>query len=187
MASDVGVEITRGPKDLKKIKEDLAAAGYKGERVVVLAASTIPTIYAEAQVATDVMQRIGMNIDLQTMEWGSVVARRASREPIDKGGWNVFYTYLGGMGNISPGPDIAIRASGADSWFGWPDRSENGGAAGGLVRCAGPRSAAEDLPRDAAGILAEPVLCAARHVRPPLYGWLRERDLLDPAYLPLRP
>ena len=120
MASDVGVDVTRGPKDLDKIKKDLAAAGYKGERVVVLAASTIPTIYAEAQVATDVLQRIGMNIDLQTMEWGSVVSRRASREPIDKGGWNIFYTYLGGMGNISPGPDIAIRASGADSWFGWP-------------------------------------------------------------------
>src|SRR5499433_3392336 len=120
MASTVGVEITRGPKDLDKIKKDLAAAGYKGERVVVLAASTIPTIFAEAQVATDVLQRIGVNIDLQVMEWGSVVARRASREPIDKGGWNVFYTYLGGMGNISPGPDIAIRASGADTCFGWP-------------------------------------------------------------------
>jgi peptide/nickel transport system substrate-binding protein len=120
MASNVGVEITRGPKDLAKIKKELADAGYKGERVVVLAASTIPTIFAEAQVATDVLQRIGMNIDLQTMEWGSVVARRASREPPDKGGWNIFYTYLGGMGNISPGPDIAIRASGADAWFGWP-------------------------------------------------------------------
>ena len=77
-------------------------------------------IFAEAQVATDVLQHIGMNIDLQVMEWGSVVSRRASREPIDKGGWNIFYTYLGGMGNISPGPDIAIRASGADAWFGWP-------------------------------------------------------------------
>jgi peptide/nickel transport system substrate-binding protein len=120
MASTAGVEITRGPKDLGKIKKELAEAGYKGERVVVLAASTIPTIFAEAQVATDVLQRIGMNIDLQVMEWGSVVARRASREPIDKGGWNIFYTYLGGMGNISPGPDIAIRASGADAWFGWP-------------------------------------------------------------------
>jgi peptide/nickel transport system substrate-binding protein len=120
MASTLGVEITRGPKDFDKIKKDLKSAGYQGERVVVLAASTIPTIYAEAQVATDVLQRIGMNIDLQTMEWGSVVARRASREPIDKGGWNIFYTYLGGMGNISPGPDIAIRASGADAWFGWP-------------------------------------------------------------------
>jgi peptide/nickel transport system substrate-binding protein len=120
MASTAGVEITRGPKDLDRIKKQLADAGYKGERVVVLAASTIPTIFAEAQVATDVLQRIGMNIDLQTMEWGSVVARRASREPVDKGGWNIFYTYLGGMGNISPGPDIAIRASGADAWFGWP-------------------------------------------------------------------
>jgi peptide/nickel transport system substrate-binding protein len=120
MASDVGVDITRGPKDLDKIKKDLAAAGYQGERVVVLAASTIPTIFAAAQVATDMLQRIGMNIDLQTMEWGSVVARRASREPVDKGGWNIFFTYLGGMGNISPGPAIAIRASGANSWFGWP-------------------------------------------------------------------
>jgi peptide/nickel transport system substrate-binding protein len=120
MASTVGVEVTRGPKDLDKIKKELAEAGYKGERVVVLAASTIPTIFAEAQVATDVLQRIGMNVDLQVMEWGSVVARRASREPADKGGWNIFYTYLGGMGNISPGPDIAIRASGVDAWFGWP-------------------------------------------------------------------
>ena len=108
------------PKTSTGSKKDLSAAGYKGERVVVLAASTIPTIFAEAQVATDVLQRIGMNIDLRTLEWGSVVARRASREPIDKGGWNIFYTYLGGMGNISPGPDIAIRASGADAWFGWP-------------------------------------------------------------------
>jgi peptide/nickel transport system substrate-binding protein len=120
MASDVGVEITRGPKDIDSIKKNLASAGYQGERVVVLAASTIPSIFAEAQVATDVLRRIGMNIDLQLLEWGSVVARRASREPVDKGGWNIFYTSLGGMGNISPGPNITIRASGADAWFGWP-------------------------------------------------------------------
>jgi peptide/nickel transport system substrate-binding protein len=109
MASTVGVEITRGPKDLDKIKKDLAGAGYKGERVVVLAASTIPTIFAEAQVATDVLQRIGMNIDLQVMEWGSVVARRTSREPINKGGWNIFHTYLGGMGNISGRKPVPSR------------------------------------------------------------------------------
>jgi len=45
MASDVGVEITRGSKDLDKIKKDLSAAGYNGERVIVLAASTIPVIF----------------------------------------------------------------------------------------------------------------------------------------------
>ena len=119
-ASDVGVEITRGPKNLDKVKQDLTAAGYKGERVVVLAASTIPTIWAEAQVASDILKKIGMNVDFQALEWGAVVQRRSSKEPNDKGGWNVFYTYLGGFGNISPGPNIAIRGSGASAWFGWP-------------------------------------------------------------------
>jgi peptide/nickel transport system substrate-binding protein len=124
MASDVGVEITRGTTDYAKVKQELAAAGYNGEKVVVLAATTIPSIWAEASVATDVLQKIGMNVDLLALEWGTVVSRRASKEPLDKGGWNIFYTYLGGFGNISPGPNIAIRGSGGNSWFGWPTDPE---------------------------------------------------------------
>jgi peptide/nickel transport system substrate-binding protein len=120
MASSVGVDITRGPKDYAKLKQDLAAAGYNGEKVVVLAASTFPTIWAEAQVATDMLSKAGFNIDLQAIEWGSVVQRRASREPPAKGGWNIFYTYLGGFGNISPAPNIALRGNGTAAWFGWP-------------------------------------------------------------------
>ena len=85
-----GVEITRGPKNYDKLKQELIAAGYKGEKVVMLAASTIPTIWAEAQVASDMLKRIGFNIDFQALEWGTVVQRRASKEPIDKGGWNIF-------------------------------------------------------------------------------------------------
>jgi peptide/nickel transport system substrate-binding protein len=120
MASTVGVEITRGPKDYAKLKKDLAAAGYNGEKVVVLAASNYPNIWAAAQVATDMLTQLGMNVDLQALDWGTVVQRRASKEPIDKGGWNIFYTYLGGIGNISPAPDIALRGNGAAAWFGWP-------------------------------------------------------------------
>jgi len=120
LASAVGVEITRGTTDYAKVKQDLAAAGYNGEKIVVLAATTIPSIWAEASVATDVLQKIGMNVDLLALEWGTVVSRRASKEPPDKGGWNIFYTYLGGFGNISPGPNIAIRGSGGNAWFGWP-------------------------------------------------------------------
>jgi peptide/nickel transport system substrate-binding protein len=120
MASTVGVEQTRGPKDINKLKADLAASGYKGEKIVILAATTIPTIWAEAQVASDILKQIGFNTDFQAMDWPTVVARRASREPIDKGGWNVFYTYLGGFGNVSPAPNIAIRGNGEKTWFGWP-------------------------------------------------------------------
>lgn len=121
MASTTGVEITRGPKDYDKLKKDLIAAGYKGEKVVILAASTIPIIWAEAQVASDVLKKIGFNTDFQALEWGTVVQRRASQEPIDKGGWNIFFTYLGGFTNISPAPAIPIQSSGkTGSWFGWP-------------------------------------------------------------------
>jgi peptide/nickel transport system substrate-binding protein len=121
MASTVGVERTRGPKDYNKLKQELIAAGYKGEKVVILAASTIPIIWAEAQVASDTLKKIGMNIDFRALEWGTVVQRRASKEPNDKGGWNIFYTYLGGFGNISPAPAIPIQSSGTNgSWFGWP-------------------------------------------------------------------
>lgn len=120
MASTAGVEITRGPKDLAKLKQALSAAGYDGRKIVVLAATTIPTIWAEAQVATDTLTKIGFNVDLQALEWGAVVARRASQQPVDKGGWNIFYTWLGGFGNISPAPNIAIRGNGKSAWFGWP-------------------------------------------------------------------
>ncbi|HYZ23288.1 MAG TPA: ABC transporter substrate-binding protein [Rhodopila sp.] len=120
MASTVGVEITRGPKDLAKLKKDLAAAGYDGRKIVVLGATTIPTIWAEAQVASDTLGKIGFNVDLQGLEWGTVVQRRASTEPVDKGGWNIFFTWLGGFSNISPAPNFAIRGNGKSAWFGWP-------------------------------------------------------------------
>ena len=165
MASTVGVEITRGPKDYDKLKQDLIAAGYKGEKMVILAASTFPIIWAEAQVASDMLKKIGMNTDFQALEWGTVVARRASQEPIDKGGWNIFYTYLGGFGNISPAPDIADpeqRRQG--KLVRLADRSENGGAAPCVVRRARCRGAKKDLRADADRVLAEPAVCAAGHV-----------------------
>ena len=144
MASTVGVEITRGPKDLKKIKADIAAAGYKGEKIVILAATTIPTIWAEAQVASDLLTRIGFNTDLQALEWGTVVQRRASREPVDKGGWNIFYTYLGGFGNVSAG----AQHRHSRQWLGrlvrLADGRQNGGPST-LVRGTRPGGTKENL------------------------------------------
>lgn len=121
MASTVGLEITKGQKSVDETKAALHAAGYQGEKVVILAPTTIPSIWGAAQVTQDLLSRVGMNIDFQALEWGSVVQRRASREPVEKGGWSIFHTNLGGMGNVSPAANIAIRGSGASAWFGWPD------------------------------------------------------------------
>jgi peptide/nickel transport system substrate-binding protein len=119
MASTVGIETMRGASDPAKLRQALQAAGYKGERVVVLAASNFPTINAIAQVGGEMLKRIGFNIDYQSLDWGTVVQRRASRNPVDQGGWNIFFTFLGGIGNVTPASDIALRADGK-GWFGWP-------------------------------------------------------------------
>jgi peptide/nickel transport system substrate-binding protein len=121
MANDVGNSNMVGLKDVAKLKKELADAGYKGEKIIVMVASDFPTINAIGQVGVDMMQQIGFNVEQQALDWGTVVQRRASKEPPDKGGWNVFFTFLGGPGNVSPASNIAIRASGGNAWFGWPN------------------------------------------------------------------
>jgi peptide/nickel transport system substrate-binding protein len=120
MATDAGVEVMQGRTDFDKIRQELATAGYKGEKVILLAPSTIPSLHAESQVAGDLLRRMGFNVDYQALEWGMVVARRASKEPPDKGGWNIFITNLTSFNNIFVPAQIAIR-SGPNAWFGWPN------------------------------------------------------------------
>jgi peptide/nickel transport system substrate-binding protein len=121
MASDVGNSNMVGLKDVAALKKQLTDAGYKGEKIIAMVASDFPTINAIGQVGIDMMQQIGLNVEQQALDWGTVVQRRASKEAPDKGGWNVFFTFLGGPGNVSPASNIAIRASGGDAWFGWPN------------------------------------------------------------------
>ena len=88
--------------------------------MVLLAPTTVPSGHAEAQVAGDLLRRMGFNVDCQALEWGMVVARRASKEPPEKGGWNIFITNLTSFNNIFVPAQIAIR-SGPNAWFGWPN------------------------------------------------------------------
>lgn len=118
LATEAGVEIMAG--DIEKAKRALRAAGYQGERVVALAPADFPSIYALAQVGADALQKIGMNVDLQALDWGTVVQRRTSKQPPDQHGWNIFFTYLQGPNEFSPAAHLGIRANGDKAWFGWP-------------------------------------------------------------------
>jgi peptide/nickel transport system substrate-binding protein len=123
MASDVGVEIMQGAGDPDKLRQQLAAAGYRGEKVVMLAASDLASANAIGQVGADLLQRIGFNVDLRTMDWGTVQQRRASKAPIDKGGWSIFFTLQTSTQNITPAAAVALRADG-NGWYGWPTDPE---------------------------------------------------------------
>ncbi|HUD62872.1 MAG TPA: ABC transporter substrate-binding protein [Acetobacteraceae bacterium] len=119
MASDVGVSVMQGAKDAESLRAQLAAAGYRGERIVVLAATDTPSANAVAEVAGDLLRRIGFNVDYQALDWGTVQQQRASKEPLDKGGWSIFFTMQTSTQNITPAAAVALRADGK-GWYGWP-------------------------------------------------------------------
>jgi peptide/nickel transport system substrate-binding protein len=120
MANDAGSEALTGPRDFGKAKKLIAEAGYKGEKIVLLQATDTLSSNAPSLLAADLFQKLGLNVDIVTMDFGALVTRRASKEPPDKGGWNVFATGWVGVDVIDPATNQALRASGGDAWFGWP-------------------------------------------------------------------
>lgn len=120
MATEVGTEAVTGPRDFQAVRRALAAAGYAGERVVFLDPVDYPATHAMALVMADAFQRCGVNVDLVSTDWGTLVQRRSSRKPPGEGGWNVFVTYLNGTNNFDPASQLGIRGNGDGAWFGWP-------------------------------------------------------------------
>ena len=90
----------------------IAEAGYNGERIVLLDAADIPQLHAEALVTNDLLQKLGLNVELATTEWGTVVKRVQMREPIEQGGWNVFVTAFASFDMINPATNRFLRAGG---------------------------------------------------------------------------
>jgi peptide/nickel transport system substrate-binding protein len=120
MASEAGTEALTARTDFDNVKKELAAAGYGGEKIVLLGPSTVFSTHAESMVTDDLLRRMGFNVDYQSLEWGTVVQRRASKEPPDKGGWNIFITNLTSLANVFVPANIGIQG-GPAGWFGWPD------------------------------------------------------------------
>jgi peptide/nickel transport system substrate-binding protein len=120
MATRAGTEVLVGPRDFAAVKRALDQAGYRGERVVMLDPTDYPATHPLALVAAEAFQKCGLAVDLVAMDWGTLVQRRSSRQPPDKGGWNAFVTYLNGTNNFDPAAQLGIRGNGDQAWFGWP-------------------------------------------------------------------
>ena len=102
------------------VKQAIKEAGYNGEKIVIINPSDQAAIEPFGQITYDLLSRkLGMNVDLQETDWGTVVQRRNSREPVDKGGWSIFHTWWNGISVSLPATNSFIRAQGDKGWFGW--------------------------------------------------------------------
>ncbi len=120
-ANDAGMEAVRSRPDTARIRAMLREAGYNGERVVLMHPTDQTFYNAMASVIADAYQRVGINIDDQAMDWGTVVQRRTSMEPLDKGGWSMFPAGYPAAEYRDPIFASNIRANGRNAWFGWPE------------------------------------------------------------------
>ncbi len=114
MSTDAGVEVMEG--NVAKAREMLAAAGYRGESVVLLYPGDYPMLAAAAAVAADLLGRIGFKVDIVTLDYASINQRRNNRSPPDKGGWSVFFGPFSGYNRYDPAAHLGINGQ----YSGWP-------------------------------------------------------------------
>ncbi|CAH1649079.1 ABC transporter substrate-binding protein [Hyphomicrobiales bacterium] len=118
-ASNAGMEALTGPRDLALAKRNLEAAGYAGEPLVVMAVSNVPLHRALAEVGTDMLRKVGLNISVQTMDFTTMSQRRNMKDAPAQGGWHIHFTGSSGMNFFSPAVHRNMRGAGPAGQPGW--------------------------------------------------------------------
>ncbi|MDB5373491.1 MAG: transporter substrate-binding protein [Belnapia sp.] len=124
LASDAGMAPLLAPRSIDEAKRQLQAAGYKGEKVVLMAPTDFASINMMSQVIGDLFKQMGFNLDYQASDWGTVAQRWNSRQPVSQGGWSAFCTFTTAASTMTPADNKFIRGIGERGLFGWPDSAE---------------------------------------------------------------
>lgn len=120
-SSIVGLDPLRGPRDLDAAKHLMKEAGYTNQPMRQIAPTDHPAATPISQVVADTVKRLGFNSDLAMSDWGTVIQRRNSREPVEQGGWSIFCTAFPWVEIYDPAVHVGLRGNGKDAYFGWPE------------------------------------------------------------------
>ena len=114
-SNTAGSEI-QAKSNLKKAQELLKASGYDGTPVVILKPTDIFSINKLPDVGAQVLRQAGFKVDLQTMDWQTMLGRRAKKE-----GWNLIFAAWDSPDIWNPINNAALDARGEKSaGVGWP-------------------------------------------------------------------
>ncbi len=117
--SAFGSEI-QSKSNMKKAQELLKASGYDGTPILIMKPTDLASIQKLPDVAAQLMRQAGFKVDLQAMDWQTLVARRSKKDPVDKGGWHMFLTAWQAHDIWNPIANAAFDTRGEKSgWFGW--------------------------------------------------------------------
>jgi len=106
--------------NMRKAQELVKASGYDGTPIVLMKPTDLQSIGKLPDVAAQLMRQAGLKVDLQAMDWQTLVGRRAKKDAPDKGGWNMFLTAWQTFDVWSPIANPTMDTRGEQStWFGW--------------------------------------------------------------------
>ena len=121
-----GSEI-QSKSNMKKAQELLKASGYDGTPIVMMKPTDLAAIQKLPDVAAQLLRQAGFKVDLQAMDWNTVVGRRAKKDR-RQGRLEHLPHRLARARRLEPARQRRARHRAARSrWFGWPsdDRSRS--------------------------------------------------------------
>jgi peptide/nickel transport system substrate-binding protein len=98
-----------------RARQLLQESGYVGTPIVLLQPTDVAISTKLPVVAAHLLRRAGFIVDMQPMNWQSLVSRRAG-----KTGWHIFITNSPAVNQADPLANFALNADCGKAWFGWP-------------------------------------------------------------------
>jgi len=119
LATDVGMaDVLNG--NAAKAKQLLTEAGYDGTPIVLMHSTDLQVLTNLAPVAKAQLERAGFKVDMVSMDWQTLVARRVKKDPPNAGGWHAFLTSWVAADILNPVMAGFFNASCDKAMFGWP-------------------------------------------------------------------
>ncbi len=103
-----------------KARQILTEAGYDGTPVVLMHQTDTAGHNNLATVAKPQLEKAGFKVDLQSMDWQTLVGRRTKKDPPTAGGWSAFFTSWAAVDVLDPVATAFLNASCEKATFGWP-------------------------------------------------------------------
>lgn len=118
-ATEAGME-DKLEANFDKARQLLREADYDRRPIVLMQSTDLQILTNLAPVAKAQMEKVGFVVEMQTMDWQTLVARRAKKDPPQSGGWHAFLTSLVSADVLNPIMTGFLNAGCERAMFGWP-------------------------------------------------------------------
>ena len=120
---------TLPPRDLAALRRAVSESGYKGEKIVLMIPTDTPHLNAMGLVAQQAMEKLGLTVETQFMDLGTLFGRWRGRSGTEQNSWSCFPLTWQGMNTATPASHVPILGQAPDpemvrrveAWFQAPD------------------------------------------------------------------